>query len=100
MLGVRNLVRMSASVSAFLSMGRAPAWSSCGVCRPVRSSLGLPAAALAQVIAHVQSKKAFSTLAVSYVPGAGCPEAFYLKAGFRHTGKLDDGEIILELPLR
>jgi len=61
---------------------------------------GIGAAALAQVIAHVQSKKAFSTLAVSYVPGAGCPEAFYLKAGFRHTGKLDDGEIILELPLR
>jgi len=33
------------------------------------------------------------------VPGPGCPELFYLRAGFRHTGKLEDGEVVLELPL-
>jgi diamine N-acetyltransferase len=36
---------------------------------------------------------------VSYVPGPGCPEPFYLRAGFQHTGKVDDGEIVLALPL-
>ena len=57
------------------------------------------AAALEQVIAHVRSKGGFASLTTSYVPGPGCPEPFYLRAGFRHTGKLDDGEVVLELPL-
>lgn len=60
---------------------------------------GIGAAALSHVIAHVKSKRLFSSLATSYVPGPGCPEKFYLRAGFRHTGKVDDGEIVLELPL-
>ena len=60
---------------------------------------GIGAAALQQVIAHVRSKRLFSSLVTSYVPGPGCPEPFYLRAGFRHTGKLDDGEVVLELPL-
>jgi diamine N-acetyltransferase len=60
---------------------------------------GIGAAALDQVIAHVRGKRVFSTLTTSYVPGPGCPEQFYLKAGFRHTGKLDEGEVVLELPL-
>ena len=33
------------------------------------------------------------------VPGPGSPEAFYLDLGFRHTGRLDEGEVVLELPL-
>ena len=61
---------------------------------------GVGTAALEQVIAHVRSKGLFSSLLVSYVPGPGCPEKFYLRAGFKHTGKVDDGEIVLELPLR
>lgn len=61
---------------------------------------GIGAAALEQVIAHVRSKRVFSALATSYVPGPGCPEPFYLRAGFRPTGALDDGEVVLELPLR
>jgi diamine N-acetyltransferase len=60
---------------------------------------GIGAAALQQVIAHVRSKRLFSSLVTSYVPGPGCPEPFYLRAGFRHTGKLDNGEVVLELPL-
>ena len=60
---------------------------------------GIGAAALQQIIVHVISKRLFSSLVTSYVPGPGCPEPFYLRAGFRHTGKLDDGEIVLELPL-
>jgi len=60
---------------------------------------GIGAAALRQVVAHVRSKGLFTSLATSYAPGPGCPEQFYLRAGFRHTGKVDDGEVVLELPL-
>lgn len=60
---------------------------------------GTGAAALQQVIAHVMSRGLFASLVTSYVPGPGCPERFYVRAGFRHTGKVDDGEVVLELPL-
>jgi diamine N-acetyltransferase len=60
---------------------------------------GLGAAALQRVVAHVRSKGLFSALVTSYVPGPGCPEGFYTRAGFRHTGKIDDGEVVLELRL-
>jgi len=61
---------------------------------------GIGAAALEQVITHVQRKYLLSSLETSYVPGPGCPEQFYLRAGFRHTGKVDGGEVVLELPLQ
>jgi len=61
---------------------------------------GVGTAALEQVITHVRSKDLFSSLLVSYVPAPGCPEKFYLRAGFRHTGKIDGGEVVLELPLK
>ena len=60
---------------------------------------GIGKAALEQVVAHVRAKRAVTLLTVSYVPGAGCPEPFYLRCGFRHTGQVDGGEIVLELPL-
>jgi diamine N-acetyltransferase len=60
---------------------------------------GVGTAALEQLISHVRGKGSFSSLLVSYVPAPGCPEEFYLRAGFRHTGKVDGGEIVLELPL-
>jgi diamine N-acetyltransferase len=59
---------------------------------------GVGTAALRQVILHVRREAVFSSLLVSYVPGPGCPERFYLRAGFQHTGKIDDGEVVLELP--
>ena len=55
--------------------------------------------ALLQVIEHVRGKAAFRTLELSYVPGPGCPEPFYRSLGFRHTGRVDEDEIVLELPL-
>jgi len=61
---------------------------------------GIGTAALEQVIAHVRSKALFSSLLVSYVPAPGCPEKFYLRAGFKHTGKIDGGEVVLELSLK
>lgn len=60
---------------------------------------GVGAAALEKVIAHVRRRDSFSSLLVSYVPGPGCPEGFYLRAGFEHTGRIDDGEVVLELRL-
>ena len=60
---------------------------------------GIGRTALLQVIEHVRSKAMFASLQLSYVPGPGCPEPFYLALGFRHTGRLDEDEIILELPL-
>jgi diamine N-acetyltransferase len=61
---------------------------------------GIGKAALQQVLAHVRGKALFSSLLVSYVPGHGSPEQFYLRAGFRHTGRVDEGEIVLEFPLK
>jgi len=60
---------------------------------------GIGRAALHQVIEHVRSKGLFTSLQLSYVPGPGCPEPFYLSLGFQHTGRVDADEIVLELPL-
>ena len=60
---------------------------------------GIGRAALQKVIEHVRGKGRFETLQLSYVPGPGCPEPFYLSLGFRHTGKIDGDEVVLELPL-
>jgi diamine N-acetyltransferase len=59
---------------------------------------GIGRAALRKVIEHVRAKRIFKTLLLSYVPGPGCPEPFYLDVGFRHTGRLDGNEVILEFP--
>ncbi len=60
---------------------------------------GIGRAALLRVIEHVRTKGLFDTLELSYVPGPGCPEPFYLGLGFLHTGRVDENEIVLELPL-
>lgn len=60
---------------------------------------GIGAAALEQLVEHVRRKGVFESLLVSYVPKPGCPEGFYLSAGFQHTGKVDDNELVLKLPL-
>lgn len=60
---------------------------------------GIGRAALQQVIEHVRAKGIHSKLELSYVPGPGCPEAFYRSLGFHPNGKIDEGEIVLELDL-
>jgi diamine N-acetyltransferase len=60
---------------------------------------GVGRAALLQVIEHARSKKLFTALRLSYVPGPGCAEPFYLRLGFRHTGRTEGKEIVLELSL-
>lgn len=41
----------------------------------------------------------FRTMEVSHVAGPGCPEPFYPALGFRHTGRMEEGELVLELSL-
>ncbi|MBB4841662.1 diamine N-acetyltransferase [Paucibacter oligotrophus] len=60
---------------------------------------GVGRAGLLRVIEHVRDKGLFTRLQLSYVPGPGCPEPFYLSLGFRHTGRIDGNEVVLELPL-
>jgi diamine N-acetyltransferase len=60
---------------------------------------GIGRAAMRLVIDHVRRRGLFESLKLSYVPGPGCPEPFYLTLGFRHTGQVEDGEVVLELPL-
>jgi diamine N-acetyltransferase len=61
---------------------------------------GIGRGAMLRVIEHVRAKGLFESLELSYVPGPGCPEAFYLALGFRHTGRLAGKEVVLELPLQ
>jgi diamine N-acetyltransferase len=60
---------------------------------------GIGRAAMQQVIDHVKAMHCFRSLELSYVPGPGCAERFYLGLGFRHTGKVEKGEVVLEMPL-
>ena len=60
---------------------------------------GIGTAALKLVIAHALAKGLFEKLELSYVPEPGCPEPFYRRLGFSATGRIDDGEIVMALPL-
>ena len=61
--------------------------------------LGIGRTAMLRVIEHVRAKRRFLSLASSYVPGLGCPEGFYVGLGFEHTGTVEDGQVVLSLPL-
>lgn len=60
---------------------------------------GIGRAAVLQVIERVRGKGLFTHLRLSYVPGPGSRGAFYLSLGFRHTGRVDEAQAVLELPL-
>jgi diamine N-acetyltransferase len=61
---------------------------------------GIGRVALLHVIEHVRRRGLFKAIQLSYVPGPGCPEQFYLGLGFRHTGKVDSNEVVLEYSLQ
>lgn len=42
-------------------------------------------------------RRGLSRVTVSWVPGEGSPEDFYLGLGFRKTGRVDDSELIGEI---
>ncbi len=60
---------------------------------------GYGAAALALAVTQVRSHPDARVLLTSAVPGAHSPLGFYLRHGFRRTGEVRDGEIVLELDL-
>jgi len=60
---------------------------------------GVGSAALRLVIDHARSLGSHKVLSTSYVPGEGSPERLYLRAGFEHTGRMDEDEIVLDLHL-
>ena len=60
---------------------------------------GIGRAAMELIIARARHKGVAPLLQVSFVPTSGSPENFYLSLGFRHTGRTQDGEVVLELPL-
>lgn len=60
---------------------------------------GIGRAALGLVVEHVTRMNRFDALELSFVPGPGSPEPFYRGLGFQPTGRVDEGEIVLALPL-
>ncbi len=58
---------------------------------------GYGAAALQLAVDHVRTRPDARVLLTSCGQGAGSPEGFYLRHGFRRTGQVHEGEIVLEL---
>jgi diamine N-acetyltransferase len=63
-----------------------------------RQREGLGSAALALVVELVRDQGA-DEMFTSYVEGDGDPSGFYLRAGFEHTGRIEEGERVLRLAL-
>lgn len=59
--------------------------------------LGYGEKAIRLLIDHVKSRPGATRLETSAVPGKGSPQAFYEKLGFRPTGDVDEGEVVLRL---
>lgn len=66
-------------------------------CKHQRQGIG--SAALKLIISNMRSKGLFKELELSYLPDSGSPEPFYRQLGFIATGRIDDGEIVMALPL-
>lgn len=60
---------------------------------------GYGKAALQAVLAHAAARPGIRRIAVSYVPGETEPRAFYERAGFRLTGRIEDDEVEMVLDL-
>jgi diamine N-acetyltransferase len=60
---------------------------------------GYGRSALDLIVAHVRALPGATRLLVSWVPGPGSPEPFYLRFGFEPTGEIESGEIVAALPL-
>lgn len=60
---------------------------------------GIGEAALRLVVEHARGRGIFTKLSTSYVPGDGSPVRVYERVGFRHTGEVDDDELVMEIEL-
>jgi diamine N-acetyltransferase len=52
-------------------------------------------AAIERLVEHVRSRPAAAALHVSHVQGAAPLARFYQSIGFRYTGEVDDGELVM-----
>jgi diamine N-acetyltransferase len=59
---------------------------------------GYGTAALQLLLRHARNM-GYREIFTSYLPGTASPETLYLKAGFVHTGKVEDREIVLRCSL-
>ena len=55
--------------------------------------------ALAQLIDHARGLQGVTRILLSFVPVDDGPRDFYARAGFRETGEVDEGEVVMELVL-
>lgn len=55
--------------------------------------------AIQRLIEYVRTRPGAHELLVSYVPGEAGPEQFYRRLGFEPTGAVEDGEVVMRLPL-
>ncbi|HEY8323886.1 MAG TPA: GNAT family N-acetyltransferase [Ktedonobacterales bacterium] len=60
---------------------------------------GYGRSAIALLVEYVRTRPAAHELLVSYHPGPHSPRDFYLKQGFLDTGRTEEGEVVLSLPL-
>ena len=60
---------------------------------------GFGQCAIALLVEYVRTRPAARELLVDYHPGPRSPRAFYLKQGFRDTGRIEGDEMVLSLPL-
>jgi diamine N-acetyltransferase len=56
-------------------------------------------AALALLIEHARTLPGVTKFSLSFVPVEGSPRDFYARFGFRETGEVDEGEVVMELAL-
>jgi diamine N-acetyltransferase len=56
-------------------------------------------AALARLIEHVRDLPGVTRFQLSFVPVNGGARDFYARWGFRETGEVDEGEVVMELVL-
>ena len=60
---------------------------------------GYGGAALAYLIVHARSLAGVTKFSLGFVPDGAGPRDFYARFGFRETGVVDEGEVLMELPL-
>ena len=60
---------------------------------------GLGKKAMMLLIDHVKTLPNATELLTSCVPGDGSPEGFYHNLGFKPTGDIEDGEVVMRLEL-
>ena len=60
---------------------------------------GYGSAALRLAVEHVRTRSDARVLITSVAPGPASPVGFYLRQGFRLTGEVHQGELVLELDL-